>query len=91
MTRRGDETMADFIISLLKRPLFYVATAMVMFGMVGIAEEIANPGYSATIGPVKGAHSEWGAIMVCAGVVLVGLYLLYRVTRNIDREEMERR
>jgi hypothetical protein len=76
--------MSNYIVSLLKRPLFYISTALVMFGLVGIAEEIARPGYTIKMGPVRGEHSEWGTIAICGVLILIGLISLYRLTRRID-------
>jgi hypothetical protein len=76
--------MSNFIVSLLKRPLFYISTVLVMFGMVGIAEEIARPGYTGRLGPIRGVHSEYGTIAICVVLVLTGLISLYRLTRKID-------
>jgi hypothetical protein len=71
--------------------MFYISTALVMFGMIGIAEEIANPGYTGKLGPVRGEHSEWGTIVVCGLLVLSGIIFLYRLTQKIEREEMNKR
>jgi hypothetical protein len=79
--------MSNYIVSLLKRPLFYISTVLVMFGMVGIAEEIARPGYTIKIGPVRGEHSEWGTIAICSVLILAGLVILYRLTCKIDPDE----
>jgi hypothetical protein len=56
---------------------------MVMFGMVGIAEQIAKPGYTGRLGPIHGEHSVAGPIIVCAVITLAGLVLLYFMTRKI--------
>jgi hypothetical protein len=79
--------MADFVVSLLKRPMFYIATVLVMFGMVGMVEEFARPGYTFRAGPVRGVHSDWGVYAVCIVLVLVGVVLLYRLTRKIEYEK----
>jgi divalent metal cation (Fe/Co/Zn/Cd) transporter len=79
--------MYRFISGLLKRPMFYISSIMVMFGMTGIAEEIAWPGYTRRLGPVHGTHSGWGVYIVCACIVLVGLIFLYRVTLKIAHDE----